>query len=97
MADLDPEEQALLDRHRAKKAQERSADDDKETWIKSGEHEAAVPYRKAKKFLADAFGIDLDDEPVQDPPGGKDAKDGDGDGDGEDGKGKTVRFGRRVS
>jgi hypothetical protein len=96
MPDLDPEEQAILDKHRAKKAQERTADDDKETWIKRGEDEAAVPYRKAKKFLADAFGIDLDDEPVQDPPGGKDGGKDDGEDDGE-GKGKTVRFGRRVS
>jgi hypothetical protein len=95
MADLDPEEQAILDKHRAKKAQERDADDNKETWIKRGEDEAAVPYRKAKKFLADAFGIDLDDEPAQDPPG-KDPKDPKDDDD-DDGDGKTVRFGRRVS
>jgi hypothetical protein len=93
MPDLDPEEQAILDKHRAKKAEARKADDDRETWIRSGDKEATVPYHKAKKFLSDAFGIDLDDEPVQDAPGKDDGKDDDDD----DGKPKAVRFGRRVS
>ena len=94
MADLDPEEQALLDKHRAAKAKKRAEEDDRETWIRRGENEATVPYHKAKKFLADAFGIDLDDEPAQDPPGKDDGKDDDDDG---EGKTRTVRFGRRVS
>jgi hypothetical protein len=53
-----------------------------------------VPYHKAKTFLAKTFGIDLDDEPTQDPAegGGKDDKD-----DAGEGGGQVRRFGRRVS
>lgn len=64
--ELDDEERALLDQHRAKKKQ--AAADDKEVWIRQGDNEAAVPYSKAKKWLQDTFGIDLDDEPTQEQP-----------------------------
>lgn len=69
MADdeLDAEERALLEKHRASK--KKAAEDDKEVWIRKADgSEAAVPYSKARKFLQDTFGIDLDDEPTQDPP-----------------------------
>jgi hypothetical protein len=64
--DLDEEERALLEKHRAEK--KRAADEDKETWIRQGDNEAAVPYSKAKGWLQKTFGIDLDEEPVQDAP-----------------------------
>lgn len=64
MADeLDDEERAILDKHRA--AKKAAAENDKEVWIKHGEHEASVPYSKARKWLQETFGIDLDQEPVQ--------------------------------
>jgi hypothetical protein len=91
--DLDEEEAALLAKHRADKR--KAAEEDKETWIRQGDNEAAVPYSKAKGWLQKTFGIDLDAEPVQDPPEpGKpkpDAKPGEGD--------PVKRFvaGRRVS
>jgi hypothetical protein len=48
---------------------------------------ARVPYEKAKSWLQDTFGIDLDAEPKQE--GDTKATD-EGDG------GRTVRFGRKV-
>lgn len=67
MADeLDAEERALLEKHRAEK--KKAAESDHEVWIRQGEHEAAIPYSKAKKWLQETFGIDLDDEPKQDQP-----------------------------
>jgi len=86
--ELDDEERALLEKHRAAKA--KKAEEDKEVWIKGGDKEAAIPYSKARKWLQDNFGIDLDQEPEQEP----DAKPGEG----EPGEaGKVQRFGRRVS
>jgi hypothetical protein len=92
---LDDDERALIAAHRAEKAA--AAKDDREVWIRSGDREASVPYSEAKKWLADTFGIGLDDEPVQDS--GPEPKD----------KGKTrrpaaaadddpgvVRFGRKM-
>jgi hypothetical protein len=61
--ELDEEEQELLKKHRAKKAQ--AAKDDKEVWIKQGDNEAAIPYSKGRAWLQKTFGIDLDEEPVQ--------------------------------
>lgn len=46
---------------------------------------ARVPYEKARGWLQKTFGIDLDEEPKQDPDEGKPEDD------------KPVRFGRRVS
>lgn len=67
MADeLDDEERVLLEKHRAER--KRLAEEDKETWIRQGDNEAAVPYSKAKGWLQKTFGIDLDEEPVQDAP-----------------------------
>jgi hypothetical protein len=64
MADeLDDEERALLDEHRAAKAAK--AEDEREVWIRQGDREASVPYSKARKWLGETFGIDLDEEPVQ--------------------------------
>ena len=61
--DLDDEERALLDEHRAAKAAK--AEDEREVWIRQGDREASVPYSKARKWLGETFGIDLDEEPVQ--------------------------------
>lgn len=70
MADeLDDEEKALLDQHRAKKR--KAEESDREVWIRQGDDEAAIPYSKAKKWLQEKFGIDLDDEPVQDQQPGQ--------------------------
>jgi hypothetical protein len=68
MADneLDDDERALLEQHRAKK--KKAAESDKEVWIRQGEDEAAIPYSKARTWLQAKFGIDLDDEPTQDAP-----------------------------
>lgn len=88
--ELDDEERALLEKHRAERR--KAEEQDKETWIRQGDNEAAVPYSKAKGWLQKTFGIDLDEEPVQEPPESKpkpDAKPG----------GEVKRFvsGRRVS
>lgn len=45
---------------------------------------ARVPYEKAKSWLQKTFGIDLDEEPKQEPDEGKTDE-------------KPVRFGRRIS
>jgi hypothetical protein len=64
MADeLDAEERALLEQHRAEK--KKKNEEEKEVWIKQGDNEASVPYSKARKWLQESFGIDLDQEPVQ--------------------------------
>ena len=69
MADeLDEEERALLEKHRADKR--KAAEEDKEVWIKQGDNEAAVPYSKGREWLQRTFGIDLDAEPEQEPEGG---------------------------
>ncbi len=47
---------------------------------------ARVPYEKARTWLQNTFGIDLDQEPKQDAPAEKD-----------EGDGKVRRFGRQVS
>jgi hypothetical protein len=46
---------------------------------------ARVPYEKAKVWLQDKFGIDLDAEPKQEPEA-----------EGKDDTGKAVKFGRRT-
>ena len=89
--DLDEEEAALLAKHRADKR--KAAEEDKETWIRQGDNEAAVPYSKAKEWLQRTFGIDLDAEPVQEPTEPKPKAKAEGEGD------PVKRFvaGRRVS
>lgn len=93
MADeLDDEERALLEKHRkAKRAERDKADDDRRAvlWHSDGSG-AEVPYSKAKKWLQGKFGIDLDDEPVQDV--GEDEKPAD---DEEPAKVRPAHFGRR--
>ena len=64
---LDPEERALLEKHRADK--KKQAESDHEVWIRKDDgSEAAVPYSKARTWLQKTFGIDLDDEPKQGQP-----------------------------
>jgi len=87
--ELDEEEAALLAEYRAKKR--KAAEEDKEVWIKQGDNEAAVPYSKGREWLQRTFGIDLDQEPEQEPEGTpkpkKDAPPAEGD---------VRRFGRRI-
>lgn len=68
MADdgLDEEERELLKKHRDSKR--KAQEDEREVWIRQGDHEAAVPYSKALPWLREKFGIDLADEPVQEQP-----------------------------
>jgi hypothetical protein len=86
--ELDDEERALLEKHRASK--KRSKEDEREVWIRSGDTEAAIPYHKAKAWLQKTFGIDLDDEPEQEQP---DAAPGRSESGGEGGE--VRRFGGR--
>ncbi len=65
--ELDEEERELLRKHREKRAQARAQEESSlrvSIWDESGAG-AELTYAKAKKFLA-KFGIDLDEEPVQD-------------------------------
>lgn len=72
MARLSPEERAALQRQLDDDA---AADDDFEVEIEDGGKRARVPYSKAKKWLGDTFGIDLDDTSQDDPePEGKPVK-----------------------
>ncbi len=93
--DLDDEERELLKKHRAAKQRDafrvRIRDD-------KG-NEADLPYHKGKTWLQKVFGIDLDDEDVQDGAGGegKGNGGGDGGGGGEGGNVKRFQSGRRVS
>jgi hypothetical protein len=78
--------------HRAKK--KKAAADDKEVWIRKGDYEAALPYSRARKWLQDNFGIDLDQEPAQDPDGPQ----ADDAGTGQEEGGTARRFaGRRLA
>lgn len=72
MPKLSPEERAALQRQLDDDA---AADDDFEVEIEDGGKRARVPYSKAKKWLGDTFGIDLDDTSQDDPePEGKPVK-----------------------
>lgn len=64
--ELNDEERALLEKHRAEK--KRAAEEDKEVWIRQGDNEAALPYSKVRSWVQRIFQIDLDEEPVQDAP-----------------------------
>lgn len=90
--DLTDDEKELVRKHREeRKAQQDAADGEARVWIKGpGGEEADIPYGKGKAWLQRTFGIDLDEEPVQDaegqaPPDPKPAPSG------------RVAFGRRVS
>ena len=89
MADeLDDEERALIEKHRASRDR-----DNFEVRIRQGDNEATLPYSRARGWFQKTFGIDLDDEPAQDDgepaaPKGK----------AKDGGGEVRRFsGRRIS
>ena len=62
MADeLDDEERAILEKHRASKNR-----DNFRVKIRQGDNEAELPYRKAREWLGKTFGIDLDEVEPQD-------------------------------
>lgn len=85
---LTAEERAALEKQLA---DDDAAENDYEVEIGSGDSYARVPYGKAKKFLQDKFGIDLDAEPRQDDDEADKPK-------GKQGGQANVRaFGRRVS
>ena len=91
MARLTPEERAELEQ---KLKDDDAAADDYEVEIGSGDSYARVPYGKAKKFLQDKFGIDLDAEPKQDDDEPEKPKGKQG---GQQQAGQVRAFGRRVS
>ena len=71
MADeLSEDERAIVAKHREKAAAERTAADaDLRVWLRNSDGaEAEVPYGKGRGWLQKNFGIDLDEEPVQDEP-----------------------------
>lgn len=85
MGKLTPEERAEFER---KLKEDDDAADEYEVEIGKGDSYARVPYGKARKFLQEAFGIDLDAEPKQE---------GEGEGKPKGKQGGEVRaFGRRV-
>jgi hypothetical protein len=90
VAKLTPEERADLER---RLKEDDDAENDYEVEIGSGDKYARVPYGKAKKFLQDAFGLDLDAEPKQDDDDGKGKKAGPKAG---EAGGQVRAFGRRV-
>lgn len=99
MPDYDDEEAELIRKHRAAKAKKREEEDNKEVriWHRDSdgkEYETGMTLAKAKGFLKNFPGLNLDEEEVQDED---DAKDGDAkDAKAEDGEPKkVVRFGRR--
>lgn len=95
--DLDDAERELIRQHRAAQDEERrKGEADLRVWIRSGAgDEADIPYDKGRKWLQEKFGIDLDDEPVQDTDpkpkaAGKDAPPATP-------GGEVRRFGRRMA
>ena len=99
MPEIDDEEAELIRKHRAAKAKKREEEDNKEVriWHRDSdgkEYETGMTLAKAKGFLKNFPGLNLDEEEVQD-----DAKDDakDDDAKDDDAKPKSVRFGRRVS
>ena len=65
MARLTPEQRAGLERQLA---EDDASEDDFEVEIRDGDKSTRVPYSKAKKWLGDTFGIDLDDTSQDDDP-----------------------------
>jgi len=74
--DYTDEEREVIAKLRDKrKAEQSKADADKRVWIRnSAGEEADVPYDKGRGWLQRTFGIDLDEEPVQDETGDDDSK-----------------------
>lgn len=89
--DLDDDEKELLRQHReAKKAEQAKNDGELRVWIRSAAgEEADIPYGKGRSWLQQKFGIDLDDEPIQEPEGQAPPNDAQP-------PAGPVRFGRRV-
>jgi hypothetical protein len=89
MGKLNDDEKSLLDK--LLKKQDEPDDDDFEVELWNGDKGAKLPFSKARKFLSDAFGVDLGEPP--------DAGEAEGDGKDKtaDDDGKVTRFGRRVS
>lgn len=65
MAKLTPEQRAALQKQLDDDA---AADDDFEVEIRDGDSSTRLPYSKAKKWLGEKFGIDLDDTSQDDDP-----------------------------
>ena len=65
MPKMTAEERAELEARLA--ADDADDEDDFEVTIKDGDKSLTGPYRKAKQWARDNFGIDLDAEPKQDP------------------------------
>jgi hypothetical protein len=78
----------LLAQLAEEEAREKAERDSFEVEIGSDGNYARVPYEKAKTWLSKTFGIDLDDEPRQEPEADKD--------DGKGGDVKRFTGGRRV-
>lgn len=66
MPKLTPEQRAALEKQLA---DDDASEDDFEVEIEDGGKRARVPYGKAKKWLQETFGIDLDDTSQDDEPG----------------------------
>jgi hypothetical protein len=64
MPKLSPEQRAELERQLA---EDDASEDDFEVEIRDGDKSTRVPYSKAKKWLGETFGIDLDDTSQDDP------------------------------
>jgi hypothetical protein len=84
------EQRKELEKRLADDAAEEQFEREYEVEIGKEGNYARVPYSKAKKFLQDTFGIDLDDEAPQDAPAAKE-------GAAPKGTSNTVRFGRTVA
>lgn len=65
--DLDDEERALIEKHRAERKQR--TDDDFEVEVGDGAgNYARLPYSKARNWLKRVSNFDIDDEPEQEEP-----------------------------
>lgn len=99
--ELSDDERELIRQHReAAAAAAREGEADLRVWIRSDDgNEADIPYSKGRRWLQDKFGIDLDDEPAQDPAA--DAGKGKGKAPADPGPaapgGEVRRFGRRMA
>lgn len=93
--ELSPDEQELIRKHRADRdAEARKGDADLRVWLRNADgDEVDLPYSKARPFVQQRFGLDLDDEPAQDAPEGAAGKDAPPAAPG----GEVRRFGRRMA
>lgn len=100
MADLDPEEEEILRKHREKRAATRKQEDaEKRVWLRRGDtgDEIDLPYDKGRPWAQRIFGIDLDEEEVQDEPEEEAPAKKEPKGTGSKQGGQVRAFGRRVS